>query len=258
MKDGWIYTALVAVAITSGAALAQQCSVVSGPQRAALVELYTSEGCSSCPPADKQLSLIGAPADANVVALALHVNFWDYIGWKDPFAHAEFTARQRMLIAANGSRTLFTPHFFVNGQEVRDRSRVASVIRTQASRPAGAGIRLVAMRNAEGAIAVTASAEGARGSSAGAPLVLYTAVTESALVSRVKSGENGGATLSHDHVVRHWLGPVPLKAGAASLSQAVTLTPDQVKKGVAVAAFVQDIRTGEVLQAVSTGQCKLF
>jgi len=258
MKDGCIYTALVAAAITSGGALAQQCSVVSGSQRNALVELYTSEGCSSCPPADKQLSLVGAPANTSVVALALHVNFWDYIGWKDPFARAEFTERQRMLIAVNGSRTLFTPHFFVNGQEVRDRSQVASVIRTQASRPAGAGIRLLAMRNAEGTIAITARVEGARGTSAGAPLVLYAAVTESALVSRVKSGENGGATLSHDHVVRHWLGPVPLKAGATSLTQEVALTPDQKTKGVTVAAFVQDSRTGEVLQAASTGRCKLF
>ena len=61
----------------AGGATAQQCSVTSGPQRTALVELYTSEGCSSCPPADKQLSLIGAPSNGNVVALALHVNFWD-------------------------------------------------------------------------------------------------------------------------------------------------------------------------------------
>jgi hypothetical protein len=258
MKDGCLCAVLLAAAITSGGAFAQRCSAVSGPQRAALVELYTSEGCSSCPPADRQLSLIGASANTNVIALALHVNFWDYIGWKDPFARAEFTERQRMLIAANGGRTLYTPHFFVNGQEIRDRSQVESAVRAQASRPAGAGIRLVAMRNAEGAIAITASAEGALSDSVAAPLVLYAAVTEDALVSRVRAGENGGATLSHDHVVRHWMGPVPLKTGTAMLAQTVTLTPDQAKKGVAVAAFVQDTRTGEVLQAASTGQCKLF
>jgi hypothetical protein len=256
MKNGCIHAALIAVAIASASAHAQQCTAVSGPQRGALVELYTSEGCSSCPPADKQLSLVGAAA--NVVALALHVDFWDYIGWKDPYARAEFTARQRMLIAANGGRTLYTPHFFVNGREIRDRSQVASGIRVQTAKPAGADIRVAAMRDSERTISITAGADGARGSSSGSALALYAVVTESALVNQIKRGENAGATLAHDHVVRHWLGPVPLKSGTATLTQSVRLTADQITKGVAVAAFVQDTRTGEVLQSATTGQCRSF
>ena len=248
--------AVATLAAFAGGATAQQCSVTSGPQRAALVELYTSEGCSSCPPADKQLSLIGAPSNGNVVALALHVNFWDYIGWKDPFARAEFTERQRFLIGANGSRTLYTPHFFINGQEVQDRGRVAGVIRTQSSKPAAADIRVQAVVQAPGALQIKVDASGARGDKPEAPLALYAAVTESALVTQVKAGENSGSTLPHDHVVRHWVGPVALKGGAASLTQALALTPEQVRKGVNVAAFVQNTRTGEVLQAAATGVCK--
>ena len=235
-------------------ARAQSCSVASGAQRVALVELYTSEGCSSCPPADKQLSLIGAPANTNVVALALHVNFWDYIGWKDPFARAEFTDRQRWLIGVNGSRTMYTPHFFVSGVETQDRSRVGSVIRAQSAKLAGAKIQVSATRTADGALDVQVKASEATG--AGAPLALYAALTESGLTTNVKAGENRGETLAHDHVVRHWLKPVPIKDGSANLGQAIGVTPEQLKKGLNVVAFVQNTRTGEVLQAVTTGSCK--
>ena len=256
MKPGCIFPRLTLLAATLGligGAAAQSCSIASGAQRAALVELYTSEGCSSCPPADKQLSLIGAPANTNVVALALHVNFWDYIGWKDPFARAEYTERQRWLIGVNGSRTLYTPHFFVGGVETQDRSQVGSMIRTQSAKPAGANIRVTAGRSASGALEIQVTASGA---AAAAPLALHAAVTESALVTHVKAGENRGETLAHDHVVRHWLHPVPLKDGAANLGQAVGVTPEQLKKGLNVIAFVQNTRTGEVLQAVTTGACR--
>ena len=247
-----VVAAALAVLSGSGGA-APSCAVTSGPQRIALVELYTSEGCSSCPPADKQLSLIGAPANGNVVALALHVNFWDYIGWKDPFARAEYTDRQRWLIGVNGSRTLYTPHFFVGGVEVQDRAQVGSRIRAQSTRAAGASLRIEAMPGSDGALEVSISAGDAPGA---ANLALYAAITENALVSRVAAGENRGATLPHDHVVRQLFGPVPLKAGAASLNRMVQLSPEQVKKGVNVVAFVQDTRSGEVLQAASTGSCR--
>jgi hypothetical protein len=245
--------AAVAAVLAGGAAAAPACSVTSGPQRAALVELYTSEGCSSCPPADKQLSLIGAPANSNVVALALHVNFWDYIGWKDPFARAEYTERQRWLIGVNGSRTLYTPHFFVGGVEVQDRTQVGSQIRAQSSRAAAASLRIEAVPAAGGALEISVNAGDAPGTRA---LSLYAAVTENALVSRVNAGENRGATLPHDHVVRQLIGPVPLKNGAGQLMRSLQLSPDQIKKGINVVAFVQDTRSGEVLQAVSTGACR--
>lgn len=237
----------------SAAAQPASCVVTSGPQRAALVELYTSQGCSSCPPADKQLSLIGAPANTNVVALALHVNFWDYIGWKDPFARAEFTERQRWLIGVNGSRTLYTPHFFVSGQEVRDRSQVGAAIRAGSQKPAAARIRLEATHRGDGSMEIRVNATDA---TAAGPLALHTAVTESGLSTHVKAGENRGATLPHDHVVRHWLKPVLLKEGGAQLAQAVGVSAEQSGKGVNVVAFVQNARTGEVLQAVSTGTCR--
>src|SRR5471030_1350375 len=97
------------------------CDVRSGPKTAALVELYTSEGCSSCPPADQQLRRLQQVLDpaAEVIPLALHVGYWDYIGWKDPYAQAPFGERQSWLVRANQRNTVYTPQFFVSGSEVR-------------------------------------------------------------------------------------------------------------------------------------------
>src|ERR1700690_674896 len=97
------------------------CDVRSGPKTAALIELYTSEGCSSCPPADRQLSRLRQALDsaAEVVPLALHVGYWDYIGWKDPYAQAAFEERQGWLVRAKRQPTIYTPQFFVSGTELR-------------------------------------------------------------------------------------------------------------------------------------------
>lgn len=240
--------------LASAAAHAQPqvCRAESGAQRNALVELYTSEGCSSCPPADRQLSLIGARVNANVVPLALHVDFWDAIGWKDPFAQAAFTERQRWLIGVNGSRTLYTPHFFVGGTEIADRSQVATAIRRQAERPAGARVRLESARGTDGTLEVRADAEAP---GAAVPLALYAALTESGLESRVTAGENRGERLAHDHVVRQWIRPVPFTSGRARLAATLPAGVAGRSKAQDLVVFVQNTRTGEVLQALRAPAC---
>jgi hypothetical protein len=255
------YCAALAACWIAGAASAHECRAESGPRRAALVELYTSEGCSSCPPADRLLARLGAAASGyalgtEIVPLALHVDFWDYIGWKDPFARAEFAARQRALVAANGGRAVYTPHFFVNGREIRDRTRLSVAIRAQHAHSAGADIAISARPSPDGRLqtAIRVGRAGSGGSQSS--LVLHAAVTESGLSNRIGAGENRGAVLEHDHVVRHWLAPTPLNRDAVTVERTFDLTPAQAAKGVAVAAFVQDARSGEVLQAVSTGLCR--
>ena len=93
------------------------CSAQSGTHTAALVELYTSEGCSSCPPADDELrrirQVVGPSSD--VVALAMHVDYWDSLGWKDPYAQNAFAVRQRSLVQQHDGTTVYTPHFFISG-----------------------------------------------------------------------------------------------------------------------------------------------
>jgi len=230
--------------------------VKSGPHRAALVELYTSEGCSSCPPADARLSRLGEALDsgADAIALALHVDYWDYLGWIDPYAQHGFSDRQSWLVRANGQRTVYTPQFFVNGAELPLTSAAlrAEVQRVNRAR-AGAETRLHARRVSDDRLFAAAEA-----SASGASLALYVALAESGLASKVPRGENAGATLAHDHVVRRWLGPVRLSGDKARLERELAVPASWNRARLELIAFVQDERTGEVLQAVRTTQCTLF
>src|SRR5262252_11113752 len=113
---------LVLSALALGnAASAAECSAYTGPRTTALVELYTSEGCDTCPPADRWLSSLfsrGFRPD-QVVPLSLHVDYWDYIGWKDPFGKSEFSARQRKLAAMRRPVIVYTPQVVLQGQDFR-------------------------------------------------------------------------------------------------------------------------------------------
>lgn len=239
------------------------CEVRSGAATAALVELYTSEGCSSCPPADRQLSALRRQLDANavVVPLALHVTYWDRIGWKDVFAQKTFDERQRQLLEGRRHKIVYTPQFFVNGDELRDwGARLPAAIRRINAVPAPLAIRLkstsgTAPSKAGGGptllLEADVSATDAR--TAGA---LYMAIAESGLVSDVARGENRGAMLRHDHTARLWLGPFPLAHGKARVHQVVSLPAAWNSERVHAVAFVQGAADGRILQAVSTGECQ--
>src|SRR5436190_11160269 len=109
------------------------CTAASTRSVAPVVELYTSEGCNSCPPADRWLSRL--KADPNVVALAFHVDYWDRLGWKDRFASAAFTARQAAQQASNGARFSYTPQVVVDG---RDRTDWPHAAVSSSARPSAA------------------------------------------------------------------------------------------------------------------------
>ena len=231
------------------------CEARSGPSTAALVELYTSEGCSSCPPADQQLSRLRQALDAaaEVVPLALHVGYWDYIGWKDPYAQASFGDRQSWLVNANRHRTVYTPQFFIGGAELRSwRGALHDEVQRVNAQPAKAEIRLKAGLAANGALTLRAEATARAGTD---PAALYLAVTESGLVSKVMRGENAGVTLAHDHVVRAWIGPIPLVGGAARVQREIALPAAWNRAQLGLVAFVQNERSGSVLQAVGAQQC---
>lgn len=231
------------------------CDAHSGAKTAALVELYTSEGCSSCPPADKQLSRLRQSLEpaAEVVPLALHVGYWDYIGWKDPYAQDGFAERQNWLVRVNRQKTVYTPQFFVGGSELRSwRGRLRDEVRQLNARPAAAAIHVSGSVAPNGALALQAEATTR---DAAVPATLYLALAESGLVSNVTRGENGGVMLAHDHVVRVWVGPVRLNAGAARVERQIALPAAWSRARLEVVTFVQDERTGGVLQALSAQQC---
>ena len=218
------------------------CTARSGSTVTPVVELYTSEGCNSCPPADRWLSRIAPDADA--VALAFHVDYWDRLGWKDRFASAAHTARQSQ--ASNGARFSYTPQVVVDGADRKDWS----------------GVRLPLKASAVSQVQVTLVREGERFNArvepaAGGParLAAYWAVTESNHVTSVKAGENEGVTLKHDFVVREYR-PVAAWTALAGVPFGLSFTPSSpVDPAHArqVSLVVVNAETGRPVQAVKVG-----
>ena len=246
---------LIFVLSTCEAFSALPCAVKSGPMTAALVELYTSEGCSSCPSADRRLSQLPDrkfSAD-KIVPIALHVDYWDYIGWRDPYAKAAFSERQHWLVKVNNQTTVYTPHFFVSGRELGNGSSdLVSETRRINRQPARADVGLRTNSIKPGILSLDVQASS---TDVFAPLGLFVAVTESKLVSQVRSGENKGATLDHDYVVREWIGPIALVNGAVTAHREIPLGTGWNSAEIGAVGFVQNTSTGEVLQAVSADHC---
>jgi len=244
-----------ALAGASGVALAAPCTATSPAHTVALVELFTSEGCSSCPPADAWLrGLPGSGYGADkVVPLALHVDYWDYIGWKDRFASGRYSDRQRMYSAIGNSRFVYTPQVVFDGRDFRGWSGGAfdRAVREANAKPARATITVSLDEPSTGVAQVKVGAELPKGVDRSG-VALYVAAYENGHSTSVKAGENRGATLEHDYVVRQWFGPIAFDgAGRAEFTERITHSG----RG-GVAAFVQSRRTGDVLQATALAHCR--
>jgi hypothetical protein len=166
----------------------------SGETQNSLVELFTSEGCSSCPPAEKWLSALKSNQELwkKTVPLAFHVDYWDHLGWRDRFAKPEFTARQQHYAAVWGGDSVYTPGFVVNGKEWRSwfGGSDVPVMSTKA------GILRVSLGDG-GKLAATFAPETTQPRA----LALNIALLGNDLQSDVKQGENSGRKLRHDFVV---------------------------------------------------------
>jgi hypothetical protein len=168
-----------------------------------LVELFTSEGCSSCPPADRLLARLVAEqpvAGAEIVPLAFHVDYWDHLGWRDPFSSAAFTRRQGEYARAVGGEQVYTPQMIVAGSKefVGSDERTARSAIATAAAVNRAFVRLGKAKGDAGpqfAFEVSAIA-------AGADADVILAITEDHLASDVSRGENSGRRLEHTAVVR--------------------------------------------------------
>ena len=247
------------VALGSSHARAASCAAHSGPQVAALVELYTSEGCDSCPPADRWLSSLAAQGFGpdRVVPIALHVDYWDYIGWKDPYGKRQFSGRQKKMAALARSALVYTPQVLLQGRDFRGwggPSFQEAVARINA-RPAKVNIDLELSSVTGTALSVRARVQAPAGPLPGEP-GLFLAAYENRLFSAVTAGENRGRTLEHDYVVLQWEGPFPLEGRrGVELRRDLRLLPGAVSRNSGIAAFVQDGRDGEVLQALMLPAC---
>ncbi len=260
LRLAYSLTALAAL-IASGAAAAAQCTAESGARRVPMLELYTSEGCNSCPPADHWVSgLPGRGLSAEqVVTLAFHVDYWNYLGWADPFAKAEYSARQRAASLRNRARFVYTPQLLLNGKDYRrgtlrddfaERVQALSLDRAQARISLKLTTGAADALSVQGAVAVPDTAQ-RRGAQA------YLALYENHLANQVTAGENKGKRLRHDFVVRELSGPHAVDPqGAVALSHRYRLDPRWKTADLHVAAFVQNELTGDVLQALAVPHCR--
>jgi hypothetical protein len=206
----------------------------SSAKGVAVVELFTSEGCSSCPPADDVLADLARTSDRPVYALAFHVDYWDDLGWPDRFASHESTMRQRAYERAFGKGGVYTPQMIVGGTEQftgSDRDRATAAVARALSHPAD--VQLVVRPHASGPDAVTVDFE-APGAPSGA--VLNVAVVERSASTSVRAGENAGKTLHHANVVRVFLA-TPFRAPAGSV--VLQLPPSLPRDDLELIAYVQ-------------------
>jgi hypothetical protein len=215
-----------------------------------LVELFTSEGCSSCPPADALLSRLGRTQPvrgADIIALEEHVEYWDHLGWKDPYSSEAATARQGEYGEAFGGRQVYTPQMIVDGRAEFVGSSDTEALRairaaSQAPKP---GIQL----SWETGDSLAMHVEPLVNASAGEGAQLFLVVSENMLHSDVKHGENAGRALEHDGVVRQLLPLGKIDAAPAGFSSTVAVHPAREwnRANLRAVVFVQERRGRHVL-----------
>jgi hypothetical protein len=179
----------------AGGAQAQAVQEGSTP---VVVELYTSQGCSSCPPADEFMADLAQ--DPNVIALSLHVDYWDYIGWKDTFGNAAFSKRQKAYAKAEGSRMIYTPQIIVEGSDRvqgNDVLAVADAIRRHMMAPDA--VRLQAERMGD-QVLIRAEADPPLNRMARVQLVRY----QPEATVTIERGENAGRQITYHNIVTDW------------------------------------------------------
>lgn len=249
--------ALCALFITSAATRAESLDirVHSGPAKVAVLELYTSEGCSSCPPADRFVRNLGRTGwyPRQLIPLSFHVTYWDYIGWRDDYAQAAFDQRQRAIAARLHSATVYTPQLVLDGQDARGGGRFGHKVNALNALAPGAKISLRAYAESLPDVQLDVAVE-FMDSALKKDAEVFVALFENNLVSHVDAGENRGKQLEHDYVVRRLIGP--LTPNGEQLHSRHTLTlqiePPVKLEDAGVAVLVQNSEDGSVLQAVAT------
>ena len=223
-------------------------SLTAAERPLTVVELFTSQGCSSCPPADAFLGELAGRDD--VLALSFHVDYWDYIGWKDPFASADHTRRQRDYSRKLGLRYVYTPQMVIQGAaHVTGSDRSAVLDRIEKNR-ALARIPVELRQGDDGGVRLFIPDAPATGEAAEEAAVWLVVFDREHLTS-VRRGENRGRKLRNYNVVRQ-LSRIATWRGKA-LDMAVTVPDMVLGGGRACAVLVQSTETGRILGAAALG-----
>ena len=202
-----------------------------------LVELFTSQGCSSCPPADANLGALTGRDD--VLPLSMHVDYWDYLGWRDTFAKSEHSQRQYAYRTMMGARVVYTPQMIVHG--VADVPGYRTALIEQAIDEAGARKRDadIVIAAKDGMLAATITTEGRP-----MPCTIWVASYDREATVDIRRGENAGETITYHNVVEKLM-----RVGRWPGSNSQTIDLPQPGAGEGVAVWLQDDRTGRILAA---------
>lgn len=209
--------------------------------QAVVVELYTSQGCSSCPPADAVLAKLAD--QPGVIPLALHVDYWDYLGWQDKFANPRFTERQKAYAHAAGDKMIYTPQVIVGGSERVSGSNAGAIAAAIAKKAAQAMPVIISAQREGNQIVINLQADPPLAGGAVVQLVRY---RDAASVS-IKRGENAGRDITYRNIVTSWerlsdwpgQAPLALSAKAAGNDGAVVIVQRAGMAGILAAAVVE-------------------
>jgi hypothetical protein len=235
-----LITHLLALFLTFGCVSAAPLSFESGKERTALIELFTSEGCSSCPPADAWISRLKSDPGLwkQFVPVVFHVDYWDNLGWPDHFALPENAERQRRYSATWGSSSVYTPGFVLNGLEWREWSQAGA---PRPATPANVGKLILKVDSGEVEISFDPADSSLKS------LNVELAVLGCGLESDVRRGENQGRKLRHDFTVLR-LVSVPLKRDGNLFHGSIPLPEESAPGGTALAGWITDGKSQAPIQ----------
>jgi hypothetical protein len=243
---------------------AESAAAPTGARRAVVVELFTSEGCSSCPPADALLARLdkAQPVEgAEVIPLAMHVDYWNDLGWDDPFSSHQFSERQGEYAAAFAKHGVYTPQMIVDGVKEfngGDEDLALEALNEAAREPKAEVLLARDPAQTAESVGLSVRIDKLPKQTEGEPVNVLLAVTESGLSSDVGRGENSGLKLTHVAVVRvlRQLGTLPDAGGGQFKAEAVVpFEKGWRRENLRAVVFAQERGTRRVLAAASL---KLF
>lgn len=218
-----------------------------------LLELFTSEGCSSCPPADRLLEVLDQKQPvpgADLIVLSEHVDYWDRLGWRDPFSSPQYSARQQEYASKFSRDGVYTPQLVVDGRFgfVGSDGREASSAIQRAMREPKMAIAIPNIARDGNQVTARIELPASEQNTNVGKAVLYVAIADNRAESHVTRGENGGRSLAHVGVVRvlKQVGTIDLESAFAK-NVTLSIQPGAGSNGMRLVAFIQDPRSGHVL-----------
>ncbi|HMD01039.1 MAG TPA: DUF1223 domain-containing protein [Ferruginibacter sp.] len=209
-----------------------------------VMELFTSQGCSSCPPADEILGKYAQKNDSLIIPLSFHVDYWNRLGWVDPFSKAAFTERQNYYASKLNVESIYTPQLVLNGKKEligSDETGIEDAVNSFLKQDASAELSITTQRIGEGKVNINYVLQGAK-----AGTVLNLALVQANLTTNIRAGENSGVKLTNYNVVRDFKS---IDFNTSTGNASFNFPSDARVDGLWVVAYLQDKASGKILAA---------